>query len=74
MAKQLTLELTHSKTYATVANLERAVEKATWLGDKARYIVLPTPEGRFTPVFMAASLQEGFGIVQCASNGWHVVS
>lgn len=73
MAKQLELDMSHTKTYASVKNLETAVEKATWLGEKARYIVMPVGE-RFTPVFMANSLPAGNGIMNVASNGWHVVS
>lgn len=72
MAKQIELEMTHTKTYASMANLEKAVAKATWLGDKARYIVMPVGD-RFTPVFMVNSLTAGNGIMNVASNGWHVV-
>lgn len=73
MAKQIKLDMTSTKTYASIATMERSIEKATWLGDKARYIVMPV-DGRFTPVFMAGSLPEGCGIMWCAQNGWHVVN
>lgn len=52
MARQLKLELT--KTYATEANAVKAVEKVfpSTDDDRLTYIVMPTPEGRFYPIFI----------------------
>lgn len=72
MAKNLNLDMSHSKTYASLKTMERSIANAEWLGEKARYIVMPVGD-RFTPVFMASSLPEGCGIMWCAQNGWHVV-
>lgn len=73
MAKHLNLDMSSTKTYASLKTLERSVNGAEWLGDNARYIVMPVGD-RFTPVFMANSLPAGCGIMWCAQNGWHVVS
>lgn len=72
MAKQLTIDFSSSKTYATEANLVRAVEKATWLGNST-YIVMMTPEGRFTPVFLFKRLENEQLAFHVANNGWHVL-
>lgn len=73
MAKQIELDMSSTKTYASLRTLEQAVEKAAWLGDTARYIVMPVG-GRFTPVFMLKGLPEGVGPMWVAQNGWHVVN
>lgn len=73
MAKQIELEMENTKTYASVRNLEKAVEKAVWLGDSARYLVMPVGD-RFTPVFMLKGLPDGVGPMWVAQNGWHVVN
>lgn len=55
MAKLLTL--TPTKTYATEANAIKAVEKRfpESTNDGLRYIIMPTPDGRFYPVFVGNS-------------------
>lgn len=55
MAKLLTL--TATKTYATEANAIKAVEKKFPESDNdgLRYIIMPTPDGRFYPVFVGNS-------------------
>lgn len=55
MAKLLTL--TATKTYATEANAIKAVEKRFPESDNdgLRYIIMPTPDGRFYPVFVGNS-------------------
>jgi len=55
MAKLLTL--TPTKTYATEANAIKAVEKVFPGSDNdgLRYIIMPTPDGRFYPVFVGNS-------------------
>lgn len=55
MAKLLTL--TPTKTYATEANAIKAVEKRFPESDNdgLRYIIMPTQNGRFYPVFIGNS-------------------
>ena len=55
MAKLITL--TPSRTYATPENAQRAVEKRFPESDDdgLRYIIMPTPDGRFYPVFIGTS-------------------
>lgn len=71
MAKQVKLEA--DKTYATLANLERAVEKVASLAD-ARYLVLTTEEGRFYPVFLYNEQTCTWMPAQVAQHGWCVVN
>lgn len=49
--------LTPNRTYATEANAIKAVEKRFPESDDdgLRYIIMPTPEGRFYPVFIGNS-------------------
>lgn len=55
MAKLITL--TPNRTYATEANAIKAVEKRFPESDNdgLRYILMPTPDGRFYPVFVGTS-------------------
>jgi hypothetical protein len=51
------ISLIPNKTYATEANAQRAVEKRFPESDDdgLRYIIMPTPDGRFYPVFIGTS-------------------
>jgi len=71
MAKQVKLEA--GKTYATLANLERAVNKVVGLDD-ARYLVLTTEEGRFYPVFLYNERTCSWLPARVADYGWCVVN
>lgn len=75
MAREVTFstDKNTTKTYATKANLERAITKAEWLGESARYFIHMTEDGRLTPVFLLNSLPAGAGAVWCAQHGWNVV-
>ena len=54
MAKLITL--TPNRTYATPENARKAVEKRfPEYDDGLRYIIMPTPDGRFYPVFIGTS-------------------
>ena len=55
MAKMI--ELTTNKTYATKANVAKAVDKYTAFKD-LRYIVMTNEEGRFFPVFFGSAAIE----------------
>lgn len=52
MAREITL--TPCKTYASKANVEKAIAKYPQIAenDNLRYFIEQTPEGRFFPVFV----------------------
>ena len=69
MAKQLILKLT--KTYATEASVVKAVEKHYPAAneDGLRYLIMPTKDGRFYPIFV------GNKAVECqVFRHFHVVN
>jgi len=41
-----------TKTYATKENAIKAVEQKYAKVDQLRYFIMPTPEGRFYPIFV----------------------
>ena len=45
-------EVTPSKTYATEANVEKAVERAFPDSPELVYIIMKTGDGRFFPIFV----------------------
>lgn len=49
MAKQIKIDTNYVKTYATIANLEKAVAKFD-----ARYLVCLTEEGRYYATFIGS--------------------
>ena len=57
--------LTETRTYASIANVEKAVERALGGvtgpdGSQLRYLVMRTEEGRYYPVFLGEqALQAG---------------
>lgn len=61
MARQFKFEET--KTYATEANVVKAVEKKfpEADGDGLRYFIMPTSDGRFFPVFVGERCMQ-FGV------------
>ena len=49
-ARLITIEA--SKTFATEANVVKAVEKCIGIPDSVRYFIMQTKDGRFFPVFI----------------------
>lgn len=64
MPKQINIKPT--RTYATLANLERAVAGEA---EHLRYLVMRTEDGRLYPVFVGeAALQYGVHFRFCVTN------
>ena len=63
MAKQLTFDTRYCKTYATIANLEKAVSAID-----GRYIAAQNDEGRYYAIFLGEDLTFVTHIGHCVTN------
>ena len=73
--KKLTINSKYTKTYKTVANLEKALEGLNIALEGLRYLECWTEDGRVTAVFVNATTYEnGIYVSHLAHNGFKVVS
>lgn len=73
--KKLTINPAYTKTYKTVANLDKALERLNIALDGLRYLECWTEDGRVTAVFVnATEYQNGVYLSFLASKGFKCVS
>ena len=71
--KKLTIDSKYTKTYKTVANLEKALEKLN-LPSSLRYLECYTEDGRVTAVFTNVTASDNaMYLAHIAHNGFKVV-
>ena len=58
------------RSYATIANLEKALEKLGFSND--RYIIVWTEKGKVTPIFNFSNIQDG-NVMRYACHGFMTI-